>query len=64
MSDHAEPGQEHHADHEHNPQESDGEVRVTAPMQEFSMGQVGTGLVVMLVGLVLTFGLAFGLVGF
>lgn len=63
MSDHAEDGQEHHADHEHAPEESEGLYRVTAPMQEYSMSQVGTGVVVLLVGLVLTFGLAFGLVG-
>jgi len=48
-------------EHDHDDHESEG--RVTAPMQEFGMGQVGIGLVVLLVGLVLTFGLAFGLVG-
>jgi hypothetical protein len=63
MSEHAADGQEHHADHEHAPDESDGLHRVTSPMQEYSMGQVGTGVAVLLVGLVLTFGLAFGLVG-
>lgn len=41
----------------------ESEGRVTAPMQEFGMGQVGIGIAVLLVGLVLTFGLAFGLVG-
>lgn len=64
MSEHAEEGHEHHADHEHAAHESAEEGRVTAPMQGFTMGQVGTGLLVLLVGLVLTFGLAFGLVGF
>ena len=50
-------------DHDdHGDHESEG--RVTSPMQEFGMGQVGIGFVVMLVGLVLTFGLAFGFVGF
>lgn len=37
--------------------------RVTSPMQEYGMGNVGIGVAVLLVGLVLTFGLAFGLVG-
>lgn len=50
-------------DHDHD-DHGESEGRVTAPMQEFSMGQVGTGLVVLLVGLLLTFGLAFGVVGF
>ena len=31
--------------------------RVTSPMQEFTMGQVTTGLVVLAVGLVVVFGL-------
>ena len=63
MSEHAEEGHEHHAEHEHAAHESAAEGRVTAPMQEFSTGQVGVGLVVLVVGLLLTFGLAFGLVG-
>ncbi|WP_425601455.1 DUF7550 family protein [Halolamina litorea] len=46
-------------DHDHG----DDAGRVTAPMQEFTTGQVGVGLAVLLVGLVLTFGLALGLVG-
>lgn len=41
----------------------ESEGRVTSPMQEFGMGQVGIGIAVLLVSLVLTFGLAFGLVG-
>jgi len=41
-------------DHDHG----DDEGRVTAPMQEFSTGQVGIGFAVLVVGLVLTFGVA------
>lgn len=33
-------------------------VRRTAPQSEYTMGDVGTGLAVLAVGLVLTFGLA------
>jgi len=48
-------------DHDHD----DGdEGRVTAPMQEFTSGEAGIGAAVLVVGLVLTFGLALGLVGF
>ncbi|MFB6123845.1 MAG: hypothetical protein ABEJ78_10355 [Haloferacaceae archaeon] len=32
------------------------EGRVTSPMQEFTLGQVGTGLVVAAVGLAVVFG--------
>lgn len=32
-------------------------LRSTAPQSEFTMGQVGTGIVVLLVGLVVVFGL-------
>lgn len=64
MSEHAEESHEHHAEHEHAAHESAEEGRVTAPMQEFTTGQVGFGLAVLVVGLLLTFGLAFGLVGF
>lgn len=63
MSDHAADGQEHHADHEHAHPERQELHRVTAPMQEYTGSQVGIGVAVLLVGLVLTFGLAFGLVG-
>lgn len=52
-----------HADHDHD-SHGDDEGRVTAPMQEFTMGQVGMGAAILVVGLVLTFGIAFGLVGF
>lgn len=51
------------ADHDDHDHEGGDEGRVTSPMQEFSSGQVGVGLLVMIVGLVLTFGLAFGLLG-
>ena len=49
-------------DHDHDDHgEHDG--RVTSPMQAYGMGHVGIGIAVLLVGLVLTFGLAFSLVG-
>jgi hypothetical protein len=51
------------ADQDEHEHEGEVEGRVTSPMQEFSSGQVGMGLLVMVVGLVVTFGLAFGLVG-
>lgn len=41
---------DHHGDHD------DEEWRETAPMQDFTMGQVGTGMAVALVGMVLVFG--------
>lgn len=49
-----------HDDHGHG-HGDDEEGRVTSPMQEFSMGQVTTGFAVLVVGLVLTFGLALAL---
>lgn len=49
-------------DHDHD-DHGESEGRVTSPMQEYGMGQVGIGIAVLLVGLVLTFGVAFGLVG-
>lgn len=52
-----------HDDHDDHGHDDGDEGRVTSPMQEFSSGQVGMGLLVMLVGLVVTFGLAFGLLG-
>ncbi|MFC6988375.1 hypothetical protein ACFQJD_06040 [Haloplanus sp. GCM10025708] len=39
-------------DHDHETEDG----RVTSPMQEFTMGQVGTGFVVLLVGLAVVFG--------
>ena len=51
------------ADHDDHDDHGESDGRVTSPMQEFGMGQVGIGLVVLLVGAVLTFGLAFGVVG-
>jgi hypothetical protein len=51
MADHADD----HADHEHHTHDDD-EGRVTSPMQDFTTGQVGIGFVVLLVGLVVTFG--------
>ncbi|MFA1610361.1 DUF7550 family protein [Halobellus rubicundus] len=41
-----------HDDHGHD----EDEGRVTAPMQDFGMSQVTTGLVVLVVGLVVVFG--------
>ncbi|WP_266076067.1 DUF7550 family protein [Haladaptatus caseinilyticus] len=37
-------------------QHSNGMERVTSPMQEFSMSQVTTGLVVTVIGLAVVFG--------
>jgi hypothetical protein len=49
---------DHDHDHDHdNHPHSDGEGRVTSPMQEFTTGQAGVGVVVLLVGLAVTFGL-------
>ncbi|WP_169317798.1 DUF7550 family protein [Haloferax mucosum] len=49
---------DHHAgDHGHDDHHADESGRVTSPMQEFSMGQVTTGIVVLAVGLAVTFGL-------
>lgn len=50
-----------HADHDEEHHEGEQTGRVTSPMQEFSTGQVGIGLVVLLVGLVVTFGLPLAL---
>ncbi|WP_176696596.1 DUF7550 family protein [Haloparvum sedimenti] len=41
------------ADHSHEP---DPDKRVTAPMQEFGGREVGIGLVVLLVGLTVAYG--------
>ncbi|MFB6072390.1 MAG: hypothetical protein ABEJ88_05410 [Halobacterium sp.] len=40
-------------DHDHDEGESAG--RVTAPMQDYTMGQVTTGFVVLLVGLAVAY---------
>jgi hypothetical protein len=48
----------HHAgDHDHDDHQGSDEGRVTSPMQEFSTSEVGTGLAVLVVGLVVSFGL-------
>lgn len=47
-----------HVDHDHHPHEDGEDVRVTAPMQEFTTGQVGVGFAVLAVGLAVTFGIA------
>jgi hypothetical protein len=44
-------------DHGHADHGDDDEGRVTSPMQEFSMGQVTTGFVVLLVGLAVAYAL-------
>ncbi len=36
-------------------------LRSTAPQSTYTMGQVGVGLVVLLIGLAITFGLAFAM---
>ena len=57
MDDHAH-GDDHHAgDHDHSDHQSDDDGRVTSPMQEFSSSQVGIGLAVLVVGLIVAFGL-------
>lgn len=56
MDDHAHD--DHHSgDHDHGDHESGGDERVTSPMQSFSTSQVGLGLAVLVVGLVVVFGL-------
>ncbi|WP_332898808.1 DUF7550 family protein [Haladaptatus sp. CMSO5] len=54
---------EHSHDGEHEGEHHEGEQvgRVTSPMQDFSMGQVTTGLIVTIIGLAVVFGLAFAL---
>lgn len=47
------------ADHADDPRESEG--RVTSPMEEFTTAAVGRGLAVLVVGLLLTFGIALAL---
>jgi hypothetical protein len=54
MADHAHD--DHGDDHDHDHHEDD-DGRVTSPMQEFSTSQVGVGLAVLAVGLLVTFGL-------
>jgi hypothetical protein len=43
-------------DDHHDHGDDDGDWRVTAPMQDFTTSQVGTGIAVALVGIVLVFG--------
>ena len=47
----------HHAGHGDEHGDHGDEGRVTSPMQEFGSGQVTTGFVVLVVGLVVTFGI-------
>lgn len=52
--DHAAHGvDEDHAEHSHERSE---DLRVTSPMQGFTTGQVGVGIAVLIVGLVVVFG--------
>jgi hypothetical protein len=57
--DHADDGSGAHGHENEEPfdrhEESDGEGRVTSPMQAFESSQVTTGFVVLVVGLVVTF---------
>lgn len=49
-------------DHDHGAEHDKGQMeRTTAPQQDYNMSDVTTGLAVMVVGLILTFGLAFAL---
>ncbi len=48
-------------EHGHDHGDPEGIVRTTAPQQDFDTRQVGIGLAVLVVGLVLTFGIALGL---
>lgn len=56
MDDHAHDDHDH-GDHDHGDHESGEDERVTSPMQSFSTSQVGIGLVILVVGLVVVFGL-------
>jgi hypothetical protein len=50
MSDHAD-----HDDHAEHGHDVEGLDRVTSPMQSYSMSQVGIGIAVLVVGLVVAF---------
>jgi hypothetical protein len=55
MADHSHDG---HGDHaSHGDFQGDEPRRTTSPMQDFSTSQVGTGLVILVVGLIVTFGI-------
>lgn len=60
-SGHDEHGDDAHGDHDDAHAES-GETRQTSPMQAYGTTQVTTGAVILLAGLLVTFGLAFLLV--
>ena len=56
MSDHADADDGPHDDgHDHEERSEEG--RVTSPMQAFGSGEVTTGFVVLVVGLVVIFGI-------
>lgn len=52
------------ADNDDHDEHGNSEGRVTSPMQEYGTREVGVGFAVLVVGLVVTFGLAVGLLGF
>ena len=54
-------GHEHDDSHDHHDHDESGEWRTTSPMQEFTTSQVWIGLVVLAVGLVVTFGIPLAL---
>lgn len=58
MSDH----EDEHSDAEADEPQREWEERRTAPQSEYTMGQVGVGAVVALVGLLVTFGVPLALV--
>lgn len=53
MTEHA--ADQHADDHAHA--DPDGPIRETAPMQEFGTREIGLGIVILVIGLVVTFGL-------
>ena len=61
MADDHDHDHDHDDGHEANDHGETGETRVTAPMQAFTDREVGIGIAVLVVGLVLTFGLGLAL---
>ena len=57
MSDHDSAGGDAPGGHGHGDVETAEDERITSPMQSFTATQVGTGFVVLLVGLLVTFGI-------
>lgn len=50
-----------HADSHGHEDASDEDLRVTSPMQEFTTGQVGVGVAILVVGVLVTFGVPLAL---